>query len=72
MSSMMRQLIPAAKSEIAIGMKISSLKAVAQLTRSVSTAKIRPIAVTNAGTTATQMRLLVTDFVSVSLVKISW
>ena len=72
MSSMMRQLIPAAKSEIAIGMKISSLKAVAQLTRSVSTAKIRPIAVTNAGTTATQMRLFVTDFVSVSLVKISW
>ena len=53
-------------------MKISSLKAVAQLTRSVSTAKIRPIAVTNAGTTATQMRLFVTDFVSVSLVKISW
>ena len=72
MSSMMRQLIPAAKSEIAIGMKTSSLKAVAQLTRSVSTAKIRPSAVTNAGTTATQMRLLVTDFSSVSLVKISW
>ena len=71
MSSMIRQLMPAAKSEIAIGMNTSSLKAVAQLTRSVSTAKIRPIAVTSAGTTATQMRLFVTDFSSVSLVKIS-
>ena len=69
---MMRQLMPAAKSEMAIGMNTSSLKAVAQVTRSVSTAKIRPSDVTSAGTTATQIRLLVTDFSSASLVKISW
>jgi hypothetical protein len=70
-SNITRQEMPAANREIAIGMKTTSLKAADQLTRSVSTAKISPSAVTSAGTTATQMRLLVTDFSSVSLLKIS-
>ncbi len=38
-------------------MKISSLNAVAQRTRSVSTAKIRPSPVTRVGATATQIAL---------------
>ena len=54
---MIRQITPVAKSEIAIGMKTTVLNATAQRTRSVSTAKIRPIAVTIAGTTATQIAL---------------
>src|SRR5439155_1628411 len=48
------QTTPAAKSEIAIGMKTAVLNATAQLIRSVSTAKTRPIAVMSAGTTSTQ------------------
>ncbi len=55
--SMIRQITPAAKSEIAIGMNTAVLKATDQLMRSVSTAKIKPTAVTNAGTTASQMTL---------------
>jgi hypothetical protein len=54
---MIRHVTPVASAEIAIGRKTTSLNATAQRTRSVSTAKIRPIAVTNAGTTATQMKL---------------
>ena len=38
-------------------MKTAVLKATDQRIRSVSTAKIRPIAVTSAGTTATQIAL---------------
>ena len=51
------QITPAAKSEIAIGMKTTVLNATAQRMRSVSTAKTSPIAVTSAGTTATQIAL---------------
>lgn len=47
--------MPAASIEIAIGMKTISLNAVPQRTRSVSTAKISPSAVTSAGATATQI-----------------
>jgi hypothetical protein len=53
-----RKMMPAASIEIAIGMKTISLNAVPQRTRSVSTAKIRPSPVTNAGATSTQIRLL--------------
>ena len=54
---MIRQITPAAKSEMAIGMNTAVLKARAQLTFSVSTAKTSPSAVMNAGTTATQIAL---------------
>src|SRR6476661_429479 len=54
---MIRQITPAAKSEMAIGMNTAILKATAQRMRSVSTANTSPIAVTSAGTTATQMAL---------------
>ena len=47
-----RQITPAANSEIAIGMKTTVLNATDQRMRSVSTAKMRPIAVIRAGTTA--------------------
>ena len=50
-SYMKRQITPAAKSEIAIGMKTATLNAVENRTRSSRTAKTSPIAVTNAGTT---------------------
>ncbi len=53
-----RKMMPAASIEIAIGMKTISLNAVPQRTRSVSTAKIRPSAVTTAGATATQIAVL--------------
>ena len=46
---MIRQVTPVAKAEIAIGRKTTVLNATDQPTRSVSTAKIRPIAVTKAG-----------------------
>jgi hypothetical protein len=52
-----RQMTPAAKREIAMGMKTTVLKATDQLTRSVMTAKMSPIAVTSAGTTPTQIAL---------------
>ena len=54
---MMCQITPAANSEIAIGMNTAVLKATDQRMRSVSTAKTRPMAVTSAGTTSTQMAL---------------
>ena len=54
---MIRQITPAANSEIAIGMKTAVLNASRQLTRSVSTAKTSPIAVIRAGTTATHSAL---------------
>src|SRR5262249_10288191 len=52
-----RQITPAANSEIAIGMKTIVLNATDQRIRSVSTAKISPIAVIRAGPTATQIAL---------------
>ncbi len=52
-----RKMIPAASIEIAIGMKTTSLNAVPQRTRSVSTAKIRPNAVETVGANTTQMML---------------
>ena len=55
---MIRHVTPVANAEIAIGRKITVLNATDQRTCSVSTAKIRPNAVTNAGTTATQIALL--------------
>src|SRR5581483_8445701 len=68
--SITRQITPAAKSEIAIGMKTTVLNATAHVTRSVSTAKIRPIAVTSAGTTPIQIALFLIAVVMKSLVKI--
>lgn len=50
-------MMPAASIEIAIGMKTTSLNAVPQRTRSVSTAKIRPRAVATVGAKITQMML---------------
>lgn len=52
-----RKMIPAASIEIAIGMKTTSLNAVPQRTRSVSTAKTRPSAVAVVGANTTQMTL---------------
>ncbi len=46
-------MMPAASIEIAIGMNTSSLNAVPQRTRSVSTAKTRPRAVAVAGASTT-------------------
>ncbi len=54
---MMCQITPVANSEIAIGMKTAVLNATAQRTRSVSTAKTSPKAVTTAGATRIQMKL---------------
>ena len=54
---MIRHVTPVANAEIAIGRKTIVLNATDQRTRSVSTAKMRPIDVTNAGTTATQIAL---------------
>ena len=64
-----RQMTPAANSEIAIGMNTAVLKAVDQRMRSVSTAKTSPIAVTSAGTTASQIALFLIAVLSVSVVK---
>ena len=66
---MIRQVTPVANAEIAIGRKTTVLNATDQRTRSVSTAKIRPIAVTSAGTTATQIALFLIAVVSVEVVK---
>src|ERR1051325_8270367 len=66
---MIRQVTPVAKAEIAIGRKTAVLNATAQRTRSARTAKTRPIAVTKAGTTATQMALFLIAVVSVEVVK---
>ena len=64
--------MPAAKAETASGMKIAVLKASDQPTRSVSTAKISPIAVTSAGTTATQIALFLIAVRRTSLVNSCW
>ena len=66
------QITPAAKSEIAIGMKTAVLNATAQRTRSVSTAKTSPIAVTSAGTTATQIALFSIAVRIDGVVKSAW
>ncbi len=71
-SYMMCQITPAANSEIAIGMKTTVLNATDQLTRSVITAKMSPIAVTSAGTTPTHSALFLSAVSSVSFVKIAW
>jgi hypothetical protein len=55
--SMIRQITPAANSEIAIGMNTAVLNASDQLTFSISTANTSPIALIVAGTTATQIAL---------------
>lgn len=52
-----RKMMPAASIEIAIGMKTTSLNAVPQRTRSVSTAKTSPSAVATVGANTTQMML---------------
>lgn len=52
-----RKMIPAASIEIAIGMNTTSLKAVPQRIRSVSTAKTSPSTVDTVGATTTQMTL---------------
>ena len=67
---MIRQITPAAKSEIAIGMKTTVLNASRQRTRSISTAKTSPIAVTSAGTTPTQIALFLIAVEIVVVVKI--
>ena len=69
---MIRQITPAAKSEIAMGMKTAILNATAQRMRSVSTAKTSPIAVTSAGTTATQIALFLIAVRVVSVEKSDW
>src|SRR3954452_23735748 len=69
--SIRRQITPAANSEIAIGMNTTVLNAVDQRMRSVRTAKIRPIAVTKIGTTASQIALFLIAVLSVSVVKSS-
>ena len=65
---MIRHVTPVANAEMAIGRKTAVLNATDQRTRSVSTANTRPIAVTTAGTTATQIRLFLIAVVSVGVV----
>ncbi len=67
--SITRQMTAAANAEIAIGMKTAVLNATAQRTRSVSTAKMRPIAVTSAGTIRSQRKLFLIAVVVRSLLK---
>ena len=67
---MIRQITPAAKSEIAIGMKTAVLNATDQRIFSVRTPKISPTAVTKAGTTSTQSALFLTAVTRMSVVKI--
>ena len=71
-SYMRRQITPAAKSEIAIGMKTTTLNATEKRIRSRSTANTRPIAVTNAGTMRSQRKLFLMAVTSVSSVKSVW
>ena len=66
---MIRQITPAANSEIAIGMNTAVLNASDQLIFSISTAKMSPIAVIVAGTTATQIALFLIAVVIVLVVK---
>ena len=54
---MIRQMIPTANSETASGMKMATLKADAQRTRSARTARTSPTAVTPKGITSTQRTL---------------
>jgi hypothetical protein len=61
-----RQMTPAAKREIAIGMNTTVLNATEKRTFSVSTANTSPIAVTKAGTTMTQSALFLSAVTSVS------
>ena len=65
---MMCQITPAANSEIAMGMNTAVLNATDQRMRSVSTANTRPIAVTSAGATATQIALFLIAVSSVLVV----
>ena len=69
-SSIRRQITPVANNEIASGMKTIVLKTTPQLIRSIRTAKTSPIAVTKAGTTATQIRLFLIAVRRTSVVKI--
>ena len=55
-----------------MGMKIATLNAVLQATRSVSTAKISPSAVTMLGANTTQIRLFLIAVRVASDVNISW
>jgi hypothetical protein len=66
---MIRQITPAANSEIAIGMKTAVLNASDQLTFSSNTAKTSPIAVIVAGRTATQIALFLIAVVIALVVK---
>jgi hypothetical protein len=66
---MIRHVTPVANAEIAIGRNTTVLNATAQRTRSVSTAKISPNAVTMAGTTATQIALFLIAVVNVDVEK---
>src|SRR5215469_14739833 len=68
---MIRQVTPVANAEIAIGRKTTVLKATDQRTRSVSTAKISPTAVTNAGTIATQIKLFLIELSRMLLEKLN-
>ena len=61
-----RQITPAAKSEIAIGMNTATLNATEKRMRSRSTANTSPIAVTNAGTISSQRKLFWIAVTSVS------
>ena len=67
-----RQITPAAKSEIAIGMNTTTLNATEKRMRSSSTANTSPIAVTNAGTIRIQRKLFRIAVTSVSSLKSVW
>ena len=69
---MIRQVIPAANAEIAIGMNTTVLNATDHRIRSVRTAKMSPIPVTSAGTTASQTKLFLIAVTRTSLVKSRW
>lgn len=66
-----RKMMPAASIEIAIGMNTSSLNAVPQRTRSVSTAKIRPRAVAVVGASTTHSAVFLRAVRIVSSCRIS-
>ena len=65
---MIRHVTPVANAEIAIGRNTAVLNATVQRMRSVSTANTSPIAVTSAGTTATQIALFLIAVRSVDVV----
>src|SRR5260370_686536 len=64
---MIRHVTPVAKAEIAIGRKTTGLNPTPQRIRSGGTAKLRPIAVTRAGATATPIALVLIPVVRVEL-----